>query len=71
MTFVCVSVVSFNDGGPDEAQVLARGTEDECQHVRHLVPAVAYRGDRPVAEATLIVWPASIWDSVAAVGGVS
>jgi len=55
--FACGYVLEFSDGGEPEEQVLHVGTKDECARLMDLVPAVAYSGDRPIADARMVVVP--------------
>lgn len=56
--WVCGYVLEFTDGGEPEVQVLHVGTQEECERVADLVPAIAYSGDRPTGEARMVVRPA-------------
>jgi hypothetical protein len=44
-------VLTFTDGGEPEEQVLHVGTLAECRRCMRRIPAIAYSGDRPGAEA--------------------
>jgi len=55
--FVCGCVITFNDGGPAEEQVLGRGTYEECEQIDRLIGAISYSGERPVREARFVIAP--------------
>ena len=47
--------ITFADGGAPEYQMLGEaGTEEECNRIANLLPAVCYFGSRPVKSATFI-----------------
>jgi hypothetical protein len=50
-TWVAATRIRFADGGEPEYQVLHEGTEKDCEQVLALTHAVAYSGDRPIADA--------------------
>src|ERR1700739_3612395 len=52
----------FLRNGCSRAQILHRGTREECERVQDLVPGVAVNGDEDVIEAKTFIWPAAKWD---------
>jgi len=46
-------VIEFSDGGEPEMRLMHRGTEEECEKLSRLLPAVSYSGSRPVTKARL------------------
>lgn len=52
-TFVLFSILYFSDGGECEYMMLHKGTEQECERLASLLPAVSYDGTRPVARSVL------------------
>jgi hypothetical protein len=60
--FVCGWAIKFSDGGDPELQIMHRGTKEDCEHMLSLVPAVAYSGERPGAQAFTFLIPADEWD---------
>ena len=60
MTEKLVYVIEFSDGGPPECGELQRGTREECEKVRDLIPAISYSGSRPVKCAYTRLVPASV-----------
>jgi hypothetical protein len=51
-------VIEFSDGGEPEIQILHKGSEESCEKMANLLPAVSYSGDRPNPSASLIWMPA-------------
>ena len=60
--FVCASVITFSDGGPESVMLLSSGTEEECRRTADLVPAISYNGDRPDPKGRLVIIPREWWD---------
>ena len=60
-THVLVCVLSFSDGGLEEAQELHRGDEESCQKAGRLLPAVAYQGPRPATQALMRILTNAEW----------
>jgi len=46
-------VIEFSDGGEPEIQILHKGSEESCEKMANLLPAVSYSGDRPNPSASL------------------
>lgn len=42
------SIIVFDDNGEAEMTVLHQGTQEECEKVAAMVPAVTYSGPRPI-----------------------
>lgn len=53
--WICGYRIEFTDDGPPVAEVLHVGTQDECERMADLLPAVAYSGARPIKGAHLVV----------------
>lgn len=58
MREVLVYVIEFTDGGEPETGELNRGSRQECEKVRDLIPAISYSGSRPVRVAYTRIVPA-------------
>lgn len=52
-------LIRFRDGGAPEMQVLQRGlgSEQECEKLADMLPAIAYSGNRPIGDAQLFWMP--------------
>ena len=46
-------VLEFDDDGEPEGAILHRGTEEECERLASMLPAVAYNGPRNVLRASM------------------
>jgi len=46
-------LIHFSDGGDPEGNLLHEGTEEECERLATMLPAVSYSGPRPVAKCSL------------------
>ncbi len=55
--FACGYILSFDDNGPDEEQVLHIGSEADCKQVLNLMSAVSYSGDRPLSGCKGVIAP--------------
>lgn len=55
--------LDFEDG-ESEGRVIHRGTLEECERVRNLMPAVSYSGDRKVERAHSFVMRQSDWETL-------
>lgn len=49
--YALLYIIEFDDGEPDEGQVLHCGTREECDRIVAVCPAIAYSGPRPVKGA--------------------
>ena len=48
MTHLCTTILEFSDRL--EGQILAVGTEEECEHLRDMVPAIIVKGEDETPE---------------------
>lgn len=58
---VLVSVLEFTDGTAS-AQLLHRGSPDECDRCATLLSAVSYSGQKDVDRSYLSIWPMKQWE---------
>lgn len=49
--------IEFGDGGKPEAQILHKGTLEECEEMCRLLPGVVYSGPRPDPRAYFVIAP--------------
>lgn len=56
---VLIYMMEFSDNGEPEGGELHRGTREDCERVRGLLPAIAYSGSRPLLHAYTCIVPAS------------
>ncbi|MGL1645769.1 hypothetical protein ACSTHO_23620, partial [Vibrio parahaemolyticus] len=59
--WICAVKLEFSDGGVPEGQLIHRGTKEECERVYDMLPAISYRGSRPVSEARLLLMVDREW----------
>lgn len=57
MIWVCGCRIEFSDGGPPENHLIHEGTEQECDRVTEMLPAVVYAGGRPIKSVSAFVAP--------------
>ncbi len=56
-THAVVLTIDFKDGGEPDTEILMFGTFAECDEMARVLPAVAYKGDRPILGASVSVFP--------------
>jgi hypothetical protein len=53
--WICGCRIHFTDGGPLEVQLLHSGSLEECEAIYKQFSGVAYKGERPVKRAELVI----------------
>jgi hypothetical protein len=60
--FVLLSLVQFDGNEHAKGQELHRGTYEECEKLKDVIPAVTYSGDKKPKSAKLLIVPEGVFD---------